>query len=85
VAKAEIDQRDINVELPRALFGGLKRRPTEELLRCVARDYAELELENRKLRRQIEELQSGPSKAAPPSAGEGVAGTRQPAVAAAPT
>lgn len=60
-----IDQEEINVELPRALFGGLKRRPTEELLRCVARDYADLELENRRLRRELEELRA--QEAAPPA------------------
>jgi cell division septum initiation protein DivIVA len=62
VGRSDIDQREINVELPRALFGGLKRRPTEELLRCVARDYAELELENRKLRSQLEDLRSARSR-----------------------
>lgn len=57
-SETPISQDEIYLELPRAFLGGLKRGPTEELLRCVARDYEKLELENRKLRRALEELKA---------------------------
>lgn len=44
---------EMDVKLPRALFGGLKQGPTEELLRRVAQDYALLCDENRKLKAAI--------------------------------
>ncbi len=53
----QIKRDEIQVELPRALLGGLRKGPAEELLRSVARDYAQLDLENRRLRRELEELE----------------------------
>jgi cell division septum initiation protein DivIVA len=51
----DAEQDRINVELPRATVGGLKKGPVEELLRQIARDYATLEQENRKLLDTLED------------------------------
>ena len=48
---------DIELELPRAIFGGLRRDATEELLRRVAHDYAMLHEENKKLRATVAGLE----------------------------
>jgi cell division septum initiation protein DivIVA len=52
-----IGPNEIDVELPRALVGGLKQGPTEELLHRVAADYAQLYDENRKLKAAIDRLE----------------------------
>jgi cell division septum initiation protein DivIVA len=43
------EEDEIHVELPRARVGGLQKGPVEDLLRRIARDYARLESENKKL------------------------------------
>ena len=40
---------EIDIELPRAIVGGLKAGPAEELLHRVAHDYASLHEENKRL------------------------------------
>jgi hypothetical protein len=51
--KLDIRRHGMHVELPRALVGGVKKRPTLELLYGITEDYAQLELENRQLREAI--------------------------------
>jgi len=47
----KIGQNDIDIErLPRALVGGLRREPVEELLRRVEWDYSQLCFEHEKLK-----------------------------------
>jgi cell division septum initiation protein DivIVA len=48
---------EISVELPRALIGGLKRGPAEEVLGRVAKDYALLYEKNKKLKAEVERLE----------------------------
>jgi hypothetical protein len=52
----QIEENDIHVELPRATLGGLKKGPVEDLLRRVARDYTNLELERNRLSQALEQL-----------------------------
>ncbi len=49
-----ISEQDINVGLPRALVGGIKRDAVEDLLRQIARDYRHLEQENARLWQTLE-------------------------------
>lgn len=52
-----IGSNEIDVELPRALVGGLKQGPTEELLQRVALECAHLSDENTKLEAVVERLE----------------------------
>jgi len=54
-----------HVELPRAKLGGLKKGPVEDLLRRIARDYANLQRENRELREALERLETEAAEAVP--------------------
>ncbi len=56
-APVRIGPDEIDVDLPRALFGGLRRGPTEELLSRVAEDYAQLYHENAKLKTVMARLE----------------------------
>jgi cell division septum initiation protein DivIVA len=72
-----------HVELPRAKFGGLKEGPVDDLLRRIARDYASLEHENRKLWEKVERLEprlpgAGDRREHAPSPGEEHSGPREP-------
>jgi cell division septum initiation protein DivIVA len=60
---------DIDIELPRAVVGGLKVHPVEQLLRRVADDYALLSSENDALEKMIVDLQraGAGAPASPPS------------------
>ncbi len=59
------DQEKKQVQLPRARIGGLQKGPVEDLLRRIARDFAQLENENKRLWAALEGLgdfdQPGPS------------------------
>jgi cell division septum initiation protein DivIVA len=57
---------DIKIELPRALFGGLKKRATLSLLRQVESAYSELYVENQTLRTALEQLSPQPADAGGP-------------------
>ena len=59
------DDYNIHVDLPRATVGGLKKGPVEDLLRVIARDYAELEAENNRLWQPVRQLESVPAEADP--------------------
>jgi cell division septum initiation protein DivIVA len=50
------DRGEVKVELPRRLFGGLRKGPVDDLLRRIAHDYELLEIENRKLWATLEQL-----------------------------
>ena len=54
-----------HIELPRALFGGLKKSAVEDLLRRVASDFNQLERENSRLTERVEELNSRSLEAGP--------------------
>ena len=66
----QFNENGLQVELRRTLFGGLRRRPTEQLLRQIANDYAALDLENRELKDALARLRAGRDGAASRSAGE---------------
>jgi len=57
------EEGEIHVELPRARLGGLQKGPVEDLLRRIARDYARLETENKKLWATLEQLGESTSAA----------------------
>jgi hypothetical protein len=50
------DRGEVKVELPRRLFGGLRKGPVDDLLRRIAHDYELLEIENRKLWTTLEQF-----------------------------
>ncbi len=50
------DRDEINVQLPRALVGGLRKAPVEDLLKRIAHDYEQLELENKRLWATLEQF-----------------------------
>jgi cell division septum initiation protein DivIVA len=52
------DDYNIDVDLPRAALGGLKKGPVEDLLRVIARDYAKLEAENDRLLQSLQHLEA---------------------------
>lgn len=58
------DRDESSVHLPRTLVGGLRKGPVEDLLRRIAHDYEQLELENRKLWATLEQI-GGPKPPAP--------------------
>jgi cell division septum initiation protein DivIVA len=57
-----ISEQDINVGLPRALVGGVKRDAVEDLLRQIARDYRRLEQENARLWETLEGFEPRPKE-----------------------
>jgi cell division septum initiation protein DivIVA len=57
-----ISEQDINVDLPRALVGGIKRDAVEDLLRQIARDYRRLEAENARLWQTLEGFEHRPKE-----------------------
>lgn len=61
VRSLRIGQNEINVELPRAVVGGLKKRNVEDVLLRIARDYKKLQLENRDLWDTLEKLEAQPT------------------------
>ena len=61
---SEIGQDATHIELPRSLFGGLKKASVEELLNRIAHDYSELELEKKRLLEQVAQLSSPVAQAA---------------------
>ena len=50
------DHDEISIHLPRTLVGGLRKGPVEDLLRRIAHDYEQLELENKKLWATLEQF-----------------------------
>ncbi len=56
------EQNGLRVRLPRALVGGLRRGPTEELLRWLAKDCAALDRENRELKDALARLGFAPAE-----------------------
>jgi cell division septum initiation protein DivIVA len=58
-----ISEQDINVDLPRAVLGGIKRDAVEDLLRQIARDYRRLEQENARLWQTLEGFERRPKEA----------------------
>ena len=66
------EQDQINVELPRATVGGLKKKPVQELLQRIARDYSALQQENRQLEAKLEHQKAEANGVAVPPA-EGLA------------
>jgi hypothetical protein len=72
----------IHVELPRAAVGGLKKAPVEELLRRIARDYAQLQQENQELLQERSGADAWPDE--PTGASQAAAGVAGPAEAPGP-